>query len=119
MGRPKGSKNKKQPDDVFIPYTEKPALVVPVPVNVDVALNDLEKELTMQDETNIEEMREVKVAFLHQAITWPGIAGAERTISQAKIPGVKIYWAFDALVLERKGQTCIVPHANVANAILL
>lgn len=112
MGRPKGSKNK-------VAATTS-SQVVPVPaINVDVALNDLERELTMENETNIEEMREVKVAFLHQAITWPGIAGAERTISQAKIPGVKIYWAFDALVLERKGQTCIVPHANVANAILL
>lgn len=61
----------------------------------------------------------VKTAFLHQAITWPGVSGAEKTISATKIKGVEIYWAPQGLVLQCKGQTCIVPHANVANAILL
>lgn len=135
MGRPKGSKNKSditiiktvsgnftEKDGHLTPYiVPRETTVVPVP-GLNAALYDLENEMT--DELPVSEGMPVKVAFLHQSITWPGFAGAEKTISEAKIPGVRIFWDPKGLILKCKNKqgregTCIVPHANVANAILL
>lgn len=58
----------------------------------------------------------VTMAFLHQAITWPGVAGAEKTVH--KIKGVKLFLVPQGLLMEAKGQKCIVPYANVVNAVL-
>lgn len=60
----------------------------------------------------------VKLAFLHQALTWPGVAGSEKTISDAKIKGVKMSIIPQGLLLEKKGKQCIVPHTNVVNYVL-
>lgn len=103
MGRPVGSKNK---DDLALDECDLTKAVVSNGVNF-VTTEAANRGIP------------VKTAFLHQALTWPGVAGAEKTISEAKIKGVKIYWAPQGLILECKGQTCIVPHANVANAILV
>lgn len=61
----------------------------------------------------------VRLAFLHQAITVPGICGAEKTLSASKIPGIKMVFTPNiGLIFTAKGTTVLVPHANVCNAIL-
>ena len=62
---------------------------------------------------------EIKLAFLHQALTWPGVAGSEKTISDAKIKGVKMTLVDQGLMLECKGKKCLVPHTNVVNYVLV
>lgn len=129
MGRPKGSKNKptlSEELDALVANiygngegVPRETTVVPVP-GLNAVLYDLENEMSEP----VSEGMPVKVAFLHQSITWPGFAGAEKTISEAKIPGVRIFWDPKGLILKCKNKqgregTCIVPHANVANAILL
>lgn len=32
----------------------------------------------------------IKSAFLNQAITWPGVCGAEKTLNDTKIKGIKM-----------------------------
>ena len=60
----------------------------------------------------------IKLAFLHQALTWPGVTGSEKTISDAKIKGIKMSITPQGLLLEVKGKKCIVPHTNVVNYVL-
>jgi hypothetical protein len=60
----------------------------------------------------------IKAAFLHTAICWPGTAGAETTISDAKIKGIKMNIIPQGLLLECKGKKCLVPHTNVVNYVL-
>lgn len=60
----------------------------------------------------------IKLAFLHQALTWPGVAGSEKTISAARIPGVIMSITQHGLMLECKGKSCLVPHTNVVNYVL-
>ncbi len=61
----------------------------------------------------------IKTVLVHQPIMWPGMAGADsKTISDKKIMGLKMRWAPHGLVLTAKGETCIVPHANVACAVV-
>lgn len=64
-----------------------------------------------------QEDQEIKLAFLHQAITWPGVAGSEKTISAAKIKGLKMYLVGEGLVLECKGKKSLVPYANIVNCV--
>lgn len=61
---------------------------------------------------------EVKYAYLHQSITWPGVSGSEKTISDQRIKGVKMYVTTHGLMLLSKGKKCLIPHANVANYVL-
>lgn len=61
---------------------------------------------------------EVKLAFVHQSIVVPGIIGSEKTLSEAKIKGLKMYWTPQGLRMEVKGIVVMVPHANVVNAVL-
>lgn len=65
----------------------------------------------------------IKLAFLHQAITWPGCAGSEKTLSDAKIKGIKMILTEHGLMLElkdKKGEMrkCLIPHTNVVNYVL-
>lgn len=66
----------------------------------------------------------VRSAFLHQTLTWPGTAMAsEKSITSAKFKNIKMFWCPHGLeiqMLNKKGvsEICLVPHANVANAIL-
>lgn len=60
----------------------------------------------------------VKQAFLHQAITVPGLIASEKTLAAFKMPGLKMWFTPQGLLLELKGTQVIVPSANVANAIL-
>jgi len=60
----------------------------------------------------------VKSAFLHQTITLPGAFGGEKTLTQSRIPGIKLTYTDWGLLVEVKNVTAIVPHANVACCIL-
>jgi hypothetical protein len=60
----------------------------------------------------------VSAAFLHQAICWPGVCGAEKTINKVKVKGVVLTVLPQGLLLEAKGKKCLVPHTNVINYIL-
>lgn len=64
---------------------------------------------------------EVELAFLHQSFIWPGTSGTEKTLSAAKIRGLKMYLMPDGmpegLLLELKGKRAWVPAANIANAV--
>lgn len=61
----------------------------------------------------------VKSAFLHQTLTWPGVCGSEKTLTKNKIKDIEMFWCPHGLEIHSKNQICIVPHANVANAILV
>lgn len=56
----------------------------------------------------------VTSAFLHQAITWPGVAGAEKTINDTRIKNIEQVYFHHVLFLKCKGQVLGVPEANVA-----
>lgn len=58
-------------------------------------------------------------AFLHQAISVPGAIAAEKTLMEMKIPGIKMWFTPQGLLLEVKGKQVIVPSANVVNAIVM
>lgn len=60
----------------------------------------------------------VKMAFLHQTITWPGKAGSEKSISATKILGLSMHLLPQGLMLEKGGSRCLVPLANIANMVL-
>lgn len=60
----------------------------------------------------------VRIAFLHQALCWPGKAGSEKTLSKDKIPGAIMTLEPKGLRLEKEGSVCIVPHTNVINYIM-
>lgn len=60
---------------------------------------------------------DVKLAFLHQAVQIPGVMGNERTVSEAKIPGIVMTWTTHGLIINAKGTTAIIPQANVAVAV--
>lgn len=60
----------------------------------------------------------VKIAYLHQAITWPGVCGSEKTISDTRIKGVKMFATALGLLLLHKGKKSLVPHTNVVNYVL-
>lgn len=62
---------------------------------------------------------EVKYAYLHQAITWPGVCGSEKTISDNRVKGIKMFATANGLLLLHKGKKCLVPHTNVVNYVLL
>jgi hypothetical protein len=61
-------------------------------------------------------------AFLHQALTWPGVSDSLKTVSQEKIPTSKgelrMYLTPYGLLLECADKKNLVPFANVANVIL-
>lgn len=59
----------------------------------------------------------VRLAFLHQAIQIPGCISSEKTLSHAKIPGIKMSYAPMGLLIEVKNTKAVVPSANVAVAI--
>ncbi len=67
----------------------------------------------------------VKSAFLHQTLTWPGTAMAsEKSITSAKFKNIQMFWCPHGLEIhlsnkKNEPEICIVPHANVANAILV
>lgn len=75
-------------------------------------------EETTTKTTRIPSGLDIKLAFLHQSILVPGIIGNEKTLSLAKMPDLKMTWTNQGLMINRKGKTAIVPHANVACAIL-
>ena len=58
----------------------------------------------------------IKAAFLKDALTWPGVTSAEKTVH--KIKGVKMFWTPQGLLLTAQGKQTLVPHANVNNAVL-
>lgn len=60
----------------------------------------------------------IRLAFLHQSIIVPGVIGNEKTLSDAKIPGLKMWWTPQGLVLERKATRAIVPLANVVVGVV-
>lgn len=64
---------------------------------------------------------EIELAFLHQSFIWPGTSGTEKTLSAAKIRGLKMYLMPEGmpegLLLELKGKRAWVPAANIANAV--
>lgn len=60
----------------------------------------------------------IRLAFLHQSIIVPGVIGNEKTLSAAKIPGIKMWWTPQGLVLERKATRAIVPLANVVVGVI-
>lgn len=68
----------------------------------------------MKDYSNIP----VKVAFLHQTVQIPGVFGGEKTLSDQRIPGIKMTYTPHGIVVEVKGLKGIVPLANVAIAVL-
>ena len=60
----------------------------------------------------------VKYAYLHQSITWPGVCGSEKTLSDARVKGIKMFSTVQGLLLLHKGKKCLVPHTNVVNYVL-
>lgn len=62
---------------------------------------------------------EVKSAFIHQALTWPGHFSGEKTLTQEKRRGIKMLLIDDiGLLLEDKGEFCIVPSTNIINSVI-
>lgn len=61
-------------------------------------------------------VRKVKVAFLQQAVTWPGIMPSELSLSATRLPGLSITLITnpDGLLLEKKGRQGFVASANVS-----
>lgn len=65
----------------------------------------------------------VTLAFCHQTIQWAGVCSSEKTLSTAKIPGVKMTLTPLGLVLQAKSKqgipsATIVPLANIANMVI-
>lgn len=60
----------------------------------------------------------VSLAFLHQAIVVPGKIGSEKTLSDARIKGIKMNLTPMGLAIEVRGTRAIVPSANVCVAVL-
>lgn len=60
----------------------------------------------------------IELAFLHQAVVWPGRIGSEKTLSHQRIPGMKMFLKPEGLVITIRDQQAIIPSANVAIAIL-
>lgn len=60
----------------------------------------------------------IRLAFLHQSIIVPGVIGNEKTLSESKVPGLKMWWTPQGLVLERKATRAIVPLANVVVGVI-
>lgn len=59
----------------------------------------------------------VRLAFLHQSVSIPGCTTNEKTWSEAKIKGLKMWWTPAGLYVEVKNSKAIIPSANVAVAI--
>lgn len=60
----------------------------------------------------------IKLAFLHQAVVWPGNIGSERTLSNDRVKGIKMVYGPQGLIVTVKGEDAIIPLANVAIAIV-
>jgi len=60
----------------------------------------------------------VRMAFLHQSLTWPGLAGTEKSLNSDRIPGIVMRLIPQGLLIDLKGKQCLVPHTNVVNYIL-
>lgn len=60
----------------------------------------------------------IRLAFLHQAVSVLGCINTERTLSNDKVPGIKMTYTQDGLFVEAKGARCIIPLANVCVAVL-
>lgn len=69
----------------------------------------------------------ITVAFLHQAITWPGITGGEKTLSEARIPGIKMRMVniecedgstLKGLLCKAKNRETLIIEANIANLLI-
>lgn len=61
----------------------------------------------------------ITTAYLHQAITCPGLTGGEKTINDTRFKGVSMKIIDEGLMIEGKGKITLVPMANVANLILV
>lgn len=59
----------------------------------------------------------VRLAFLHQSVAIPGCTTNEKTWSDTKIKGLKMWWTPAGLYVEVKGSKAMIPAANVAVAI--
>lgn len=77
-----------------------------------------ETTTTSADDTRFDELFDSGIrcttAYLHQAIMAPPLP-AERTISQAKLPGMQLSWTPAGLLLKFRGKRVTIPAANVAN----
>lgn len=60
----------------------------------------------------------VKQAFAQSSILVPGAILNETTLTQAKVPGIKMTYTPMGLFVEAKNHTCIVPLANIKNVVL-
>lgn len=60
----------------------------------------------------------VSAAFLHQAVSIPGIMNTEKSLNPTRLPGIKMFCMSQGLVIIYKKKCAIVPSANVAAMVL-
>lgn len=70
--------------------------------------------VTISDEVITSNYVKVKAAFLHTALMWPGVTGADKTLNVTKIKGLKMCKVGDQLMLKAKDKICAIPMTNVA-----
>lgn len=85
---------------------------------VPIEIKSVNAEVKLGDMETFPKGLPIELAFVHQAVQIPGKFASERTLSNAKVPGLKMEWLPSGLVLKVKGATAIVPAANVAVAVL-
>lgn len=75
--------------------------------------------ISVQDLPAKEQKLEVATAFLHQPLVIPGATTSEKTLHDKKIKGIKMYWSptLHGLLIEVKGESVVVPGANIVNVI--
>lgn len=62
---------------------------------------------------------EVKAAWLHQALVWPGgPLNAQTTLTDTKCPDMKLYLLPQGLLVTAKNKQTLVPYPNVCNCVL-
>lgn len=60
----------------------------------------------------------VKQAFTQSSVLVPGAILNETTLTQARVPGIKMTYTPMGLFIEAKNHTAIIPLANIKNVVL-
>lgn len=82
--------------------------------------NPKKAESVIPDASQAKKFLEVKAAWLHQALVWPGgPLNAQTTLIDTKCPDLKMHLMPQGLLVTAKNKQTLVPYPNVSNCVLV